>query len=314
MQKVDMPLAPKHEHGFQSPIGDEKNPKRQELNCLLHSKGGKFGTKAFQCLKSPRARCLKLHKEERFPEETKAKISASTKGKPRPERRGVAAHNKGKPMSEEQKAKLSEIKKGGKLSEEQKTKMSASQKKRHAEAGGDAVSPEGRRRIGEARKGHVKSPETLRKMSLAMQGRPSPMEGQKHTPEALEKMSKKKLEEWANLSEEERAKRLKRLQDSNQDIIVSKIENFYAQSLDAQGITYERQKHIGWYRVDFYIPSENRIVEVAGCYWHCCEQCGHADKHPGFREADEKRYAYLRRKGYIVDVVWEHDFPSRLRH
>ena len=55
-------------------------------------------------------------------DETRKKISEAKKGKP--------AHNKGVPMSEEQKRKMSEINKGKHLSEETKKKMSEAAKKR----------------------------------------------------------------------------------------------------------------------------------------------------------------------------------------
>jgi hypothetical protein len=55
-------------------------------------------------------------------EETKAKISASRQGQP--------THNKGKPMSEEQKKLLSQVRTGYKSSEETKAKIGAASKGR----------------------------------------------------------------------------------------------------------------------------------------------------------------------------------------
>ena len=74
-------------------------------------------------------------------EETRRKMSEAKKGKP--------PHNKGKSISVEQKAKLSEALKGKPLSEETRAKMSEAQK-------GKTLSEEHRQKMSEAKKG--KSP------------------------------------------------------------------------------------------------------------------------------------------------------------
>jgi very-short-patch-repair endonuclease len=79
--------------------------------------------------------------------------------------------------------------------------------------------------------------------------------------------------------------------------------------LDEHGVRYLRQKEIGHYHVDFYLPQTNSVVEVQGCYWHGCLQCGHDDAfHRTRRRQDASRHTYLRRKGYQVELLWEHDF------
>lgn len=89
-------------------------------------------------------------------EETRRKISESRKGQLPP--------NKGKPMSEEQKRKLSEAHKGKPLSEETRRKMSEA-RKRHV------ISEETRHKINEANRGQKRSPEVRAKISEAAKQR-----------------------------------------------------------------------------------------------------------------------------------------------
>lgn len=160
--------------------------------------------------------------------------------------------------------------------------------------------------ISNAQKGKKLSPEHAKKVAVARLG-------STYTDEAKADLSIVRKLRWQSLSEEKKRDQVDNLTRNSGHITNSWIERYYAQRLDTQGIAYERQKSIGWYRVDFYIESENRIVELNGCYWHDCDQCGHAEKHPGKQDKDRKRYEYLRRKGYTVEVVWEHDLPQNPR-
>ncbi len=54
--------------------------------------------------------------------------------------------------------------------------------------------------------------------------------------------------------------------------------------------------------VDFYVPDTNTIIEIDGCYWHGCEQCGH----PG-RKNDKGRNAYIQACGYNFEIIKEHE-------
>lgn len=261
--------------------------------------------------------------------EWRRKISESLKGHP--------AHNKGKPQSEEQKAKLSAVRKGrvpwnkgqkGRpLTEEEKAQKRAyrhseetkarmrgrkiSEEERAARSErfkGREVSEETRAKISASEKGKQVSEETRAKLSKAFMGKPSPTKGSKRDEAFGAKMSESNRKRWANATEEERRAHLDKL---HRTIIFSRLEKAVAAKLDEQGVVYERQKRIGWYKVDFYVPAENRIIEANGCYWHQCEPCGYnhdfAEKK---RAEDAKRYDYLRSKGYIVEIIWEHDLPG----
>lgn len=88
--------------------------------------------------------------------EAKLKMSLAKKGRP--------AHNKGKPMSEESKAKLSKSKSGKKLSEEHKQKISESGR-------GRKMSEEHKKIVSRTHSGKVVSAETRKKLSEASKGK-----------------------------------------------------------------------------------------------------------------------------------------------
>ena len=148
-------------------------------------------------------------------DETRRKISDAMKGKP--------SHNKGKPMSEEQKKKMSESQKGkhhseetkkkmsisrkgrtspnkGKMmSEETKKKISESLKGRTAPNKGTHISEETKKKISEAQKGTHISEETKKKISESLKGKPKSEEHKKKLSESIkgkpnEKLSKKVLQ------------------------------------------------------------------------------------------------------------------------
>lgn len=123
-------------------------------------------------------------------EEARKRYIATIKGKP--------AWNKGIPMSEEQKVKLSKIKrgkpsplKGVPLSEEAKNKM----RENHADYSGKNhpnygkhLSEETKKKICEAHKGKKLSEETKKKLSEAHKGEKNHFYGKHHTEETKEKM------------------------------------------------------------------------------------------------------------------------------
>jgi len=75
----------------------------------------------------------------------------------------------------------------------------------------------------------------------------------------------------------------KRLKDNQ-----TPLELEISRILDSVGIQYEKQKVIGFYVVDFYIPGINLIIEADGG-WH---------NEPERKESDKKRDIWLRSEGY----------------
>ena len=99
-----------------------------------------------------------LRKNRKLSEKHKRRISKAKKGKP--------AWNKGKPMSKEQKVKLSKICKGKKFSEKHKRKISEANK-------GRKLSKEHIDKLRRSRKGHKCSIEAKKKMSESHKGEKS---------------------------------------------------------------------------------------------------------------------------------------------
>jgi group I intron endonuclease len=108
-------------------------------------------------------------------------------------------HRRGKPLSEEHKAKISKANKGRKLppvSEESNKKRSQSLK-------GHTTSEETRKKISEAQKGIKKSEEAKRKMSLTQSGKPRM--NRRKTILQLDKETGEILEEYSGLCSVEAA-------------------------------------------------------------------------------------------------------------
>lgn len=133
-----------------------------------------------------------------------------------------------------------------------------------------------------------------------------------------EQLSSKAKERYTNETEEQRERRLTNWIKAGQENIPrmlkgTSIEAYVAQCLDAQEIVYEPQKRISYYTVDFYLPAYNLILDVHGCFWHGCEQCGYNElRHIEKRHSDQKRYHALIGKGYTVESIWEHSIRKAM--
>jgi DNA mismatch endonuclease (patch repair protein) len=75
-------------------------------------------------------------------------------------------------------------------------------------------------------------------------------------------------------------------------------------------------------RPDFYFPAPRLVVFVDGCYWHGCPRCGHVPtknsaywsaKIGGNRRRDRRYVRQLRRAGFRVLRVWEHELMEGIR-
>ena len=75
------------------------------------------------------------------------------------------------------------------------------------------------------------------------------------------------------------------------------------------------------YRADGYCVDNNTIYEYLGCLWHGCPVC-HPDRHRTLPKTNEtadllytqteKRLAEIKRLGYDVVTIWEHEFHQQL--
>lgn len=133
---------------------------------------------------------------------------------------------------------------------------------------------------------------------------------EEHKQKIKEGGSERAFTRWANVPEEERREHMQKAILASQQVGISSLEVQVKTLLDALGVSYEQQYRIGRYLVDFYIASENLVVEVNGCWWHSCPQCGYT--YEPKQQSDERRLASIRKKGYKVVVIWEHDMQSDL--
>ncbi|MDR3561995.1 MAG: very short patch repair endonuclease [Negativicutes bacterium] len=94
--------------------------------------------------------------------------------------------------------------------------------------------------------------------------------------------------------------------------------------------TLLRKNHItGWRRhlpivgrPDFVFKHIRLAVFVDGCFWHCCKTCGNipANNHEfwkakleGNRKRDRTVNRTLRKKGWKVLRIWEHELANSAR-
>ncbi|MBA2725193.1 MAG: hypothetical protein H0U53_04315 [Actinobacteria bacterium] len=79
--------------------------------------------------------------------------------------------------------------------------------------------------------------------------------------------------------------------------------------LDVMGIEWECDKKVSGFFPDLYLPEYNLLLEVNGCYWHCCVGC--FPHHPDagrMLKRDRIKIGTYRKAGYICLVIVEHEF------
>jgi very-short-patch-repair endonuclease len=73
------------------------------------------------------------------------------------------------------------------------------------------------------------------------------------------------------------------------------------------------QVKIGHYRVDYAHPKRKIVIEVNGCFWHGCPIHSPTPTHQrqvGVQEEDLRKELFLRRRGWLVLTLWEHDIKA----
>lgn len=90
----------------------------------------------------------------------------------------------------------------------------------------------------------------------------------------------------------------------------TKPELIFEKKLKEDNLTYEKQKRIGKYLVDFFIPQTNTIIEIYGDYWHCNPKIYDYPKtKPQKRNIriDTEKRKFFKDKGYNFLMFWESD-------
>lgn len=243
-------------------------------------------------------------------EEVKQKISTSLKGRKDSEetRRRKSKALTGHDVSEETRQKLSEKTRGRVHSEEEKQhRRETMQQVRSAPEYLAKVSAGVRRayedpEFREKHVQHITSPE-IREMNRArLAGRELPPE---HKEKFVQAGQEAMIKYWEGKTYEERLELTRKGREASEVVKISSLELHAKMLLDAMGIQYEQQKQVGPYWVDFFLPEQNLVIEIYGCYWHGCETCGKA--YPKKNAHDRSREAYIKACGYDLLIIWEHD-------
>ena len=140
-------------------------------------------------------------------------------------------------------------------------------------------SEESKRKIGEANR-------------IALTGRKGNLLSEATKKKISESNRKTHKEKWAKIPKEERYKLLENWMKAgcsrNQD---TSIELAVQNELKLLGVEFEKQKHIGPYFIDIFIPTKNVAIECDGDYWHGFENR---------KENDRMRDEWLEEQGLIV--------------
>lgn len=89
------------------------------------------------------------------------------------------------------------------------------------------------------------------------------------------------------------------------------IEAFVREFLLEQDIEFVEQKAIRFINVDFYLPQQNLVIQIEGCYWHCCPVCypkGPKNKTQRKNvEKDKQSNEIIEQAKMKLVHIWEHE-------
>lgn len=146
-------------------------------------------------------------------------------------------------------------------------------------------SEESKRKIGEANR-------------IALTGRKGNHLSEATKKKISESNRKTHKEKWAKIPKDEKYKILENWMKAgcakNQD---TSIEVAVQNELKLLGVEFEKQKYIGPYFIDIFIPAKSVAIECDGDYWHSFE-----DR----KEKDKMRDEWLEEQGIIVIRLPEH--------
>ena len=65
---------------------------------------------------------------------------------------------------------------------------------------------------------------------------------------------------------------------------------------------------VGSFCPDFVNKDNNKIIEVFGCYWHKCQECGFGKRK--LKPKDVGRLKEYKKAGYKTLIIWEHELKD----
>ncbi len=175
------------------------------------------------------------------------------------------------------------------------------QTEEHKQRHRDSITDETRQRM--SKSGKSKPPvteETRQKLRMAQLGKKASEETKQtmrdsQVGKVFSKAHRQKLSE----------KRLDRMATHPGTYKETKPERELEQRLQEVGLNYEKQKRVGNMLVDFYLPQQNLVIEVDGCWWHSCPKC--TPQGGPYADTFLERAVRLNALGYDAIRIWEHE-------
>jgi len=95
-------------------------------------------------------------------------------------------------------------------------------------------------------------------------------------------------------------------------LLDTKPERIIQIALSLENISYKKHKPFkmksgSYHQVDLFIEP-NIVIEIDGCYWHSCKQCGF--NYPPRIEKDRIINESLKQQGYKILRFWEHEIKA----
>jgi len=137
--------------------------------------------------------------------------------------------------------------------------------------------------------------------------------GRHHTQDTKEMISEAVSKQWQDpvWAEMQAAKLLY----GNKTIRPNKLEKKVIEILKSlpSNIKYvgdgKSENWISGMNPDFINEDKKQIIEVYGCFWHCCKKCGHPNRDKK-RQNDALRIGKFKSLGYSVLIIWEHELKE----
>lgn len=143
--------------------------------------------------------------------------------------------------------------------------------------------------------------------------------GRKHSQESKKKMSAYQKQQWSLMSDKDKKVRIRLLQKLSKNQLENTTmtvpEKIVHSFLESQNIdTVHNKLMYKKFFVDFWLPTENLIIEVFGDYWHGNPVVfSHlSEQQKRQQNKDRARIAYLTKCGHSVIVMWEKDLKAGL--
>lgn len=142
-------------------------------------------------------------------------------------------------------------------------------------------------------------------------------------PEQRERLRKETTERWKKGGDlrkkgpqwhkDNRELSLKMVQNArrNQTKRFTKPHQAVKEALEERGMKFITEFEVGYYSIDEADPEQMISVEVDGCYFHGCEQCGFPGR-PEVRATDNRKTSYLKNRGWTIVRIPAHDVPDNL--